>query len=556
MTSYTDVQRQKMEHFATTFLALYVDDRYQIPQQFLVPFVKFNPVIAFFIGCTSLGTTDRWIQILLDKKAPIEKLLPLYSLRNRINIDNDVLFSSDPELASIWYAKQLRSLQYPVDPNHFQKAKQYFENPPREYRIVITDCISAGYFAVTYLYPEYERQYKSWLINVIQRDCERITPTVNPDKKSIALISAKWVYGTSVHRALYPYFKSLHGKYKLTLVHIGAMHDEIDTRLFSEVRNFPTLFNPRTLSEEQRAAVTNQNWEIAYFPDVGMDPETVYLASQRIAPIQIVGYGHPSSTWSQNADYFFVGKDVECAEGVENAFSEQLIQLPGIGMHAVWPPFACPDKPAEKPDDSPIVINCPWTVLKLAAPQVSTLKKMISRSDRKLLFRIFGDRDIVGLGAYPVYKRDILRALGEDNVEFPTPVILDDYNREMAKGDITLISYPFGGFTTVIDSIHLGIPVVTRRGNRGYNNFPAELLKKYNLNELIAYSEEEYVDKTVRLANDSRYRHQLQSALLGIDRPKVISEGFDGTVFERAIEYILNNHDPTKIRPGKPIAVS
>lgn len=556
MPGYTQLQLQKMEYFAKTFLTLYVDDRYQIPQQFLVPFIEINPLIAYVIGCTSLGTTDPWIQILLEKNAPIEKLLPLYSQRNRINLDKDLLFAANPELASHWYAKQRVTLRYPVDPDHFQKVKPYFENPPKEYRIVSTDCIVAGYFTVTYLHPEYERQYKSWLINVIQRDCERITPTGNPNNKSIALISAKWAYDSSVHRALYPYFKSLKDKYRLTLVNIGPLHDQVDTRLFSEVRIFPRLGDPRSLSEEQRAAVTNQDWQIAFFPDVGMDAETIYLASQRIAPIQIVGYGHPSSTWSQNADYFFVGKDVECAEGVENTFSEQLIQLPGIGMHAVWPPFPCPTIPPEKSDESPIVINCPWTVFKLAAPLVSTLKKMISRSNRKLLFRIFGGPGIVDLSAYPVYKRDILRALGEDNVEFPPPVMYEDYNREMAKGDITLMPYPFGGFTTVIDSIHLGIPVITRRGNQGYNNFPAALLKKYKLDELIAYSEEEYVDKTVRLANEPHYRHKLRSALLQLDRPKILSEGFDGTVFERAIEYVLTHHDPSKTRPGKPIVVT
>lgn len=556
MVEYTPVQRQKMEQFANIFLTLYVDDRYRIPQQFLAPFITFNPTIAYFIGCTSLGTTDPWIRLLLDKKAPVEKLLPLYSQRNRTRIDKDILFTPDPYLASLWYAKQRLTLRYPVDRDHFQNAKHYFENPPGEYRIVNVDCIVAGYFAITYLHSDYERQYKSWLFNVIQRDCERITPTGPPDKKSIVLISSKWVYGSSVHRALHPYFKTLKDKYTLTLVHIGPMHDDVDTGLFSEVRLFPYIQDPATLSEEQRAAVTDQNWGTVYFPDVGMDAETIYLASQRLAPVQIVGYGHPASTWSPNTDYFFVGKDVECAEGVENTFSEQLVQLPGIGMHAIWPPFPRPVTRPDKPDDSPIVINCPWTLFKLAAPQISTLNKMVSRSERKLLFRIFGGPVITGLGAYPVYKQDILRALGEDNVEFPPPVILKDYNREMARGDITLMAYPFAGFTTVIDSIHLGIPVITRRGNQGYNNFPAELLKKYNLEELVACSEEEYIDKTVRLANDSAYRHKLQSTLLQIDQPRILSEGFDGTVFERAIEYVLKNHDPSKTRPDKPIVVT
>ncbi len=556
MVKYNHMQRQQMEHFANTFLTLYVDDRYQIPQQFLLPFIALNSTIANFIGCTNIGTTDPWIQTLMDKGASIEKMLPLYSLRNQIKIGNDRLFATNPALASVWYSKQRIALRYAVGRNHFQNAKQYFESFPREYRIVSRDCILAGYFAVTYLHSDYERQYKSWLINVIQRDCERIMPTGTPDTNSIALISSRWIHGSAVHRALYPYFKTLKDKYTLTLVHIGPMNEHVDTSLFSEIRHFPYLQNPGVLSEEQRAAVTDQNWQIAYFPDVGMDSETIYLASQRIAPVQIVGYGHPSSTWSPNADYFFVGKDVECAKGVENTFSEQLVQLPGIGMHAVWPASPRPNAPADKANDSPIVINCPWTCFKLAAPQISTLKKILSGSRRKILLRVFGDEGITEAGAYPLYKRDLLRALGKDNVEFPPPVMRGDYYREMARGDITLIAYPFGGFTTVIDSIHLGIPVITRRGKQGYNNFPAELLRKYGLDELIAYSEEEYVDKTVRLANDADYRHKLQSTLFKLDLPKILSEGFDGNVFERAIEYVLKNHNPSKTQPNKPIVVT
>ena len=232
MVEYTHMQHQMMEDFADIFLTLYVDDRYQIPQNFLRPLIILNPVIAYFIGCTSLGTTDPWIQILLDKKALIEKLLPIYSQRNQIKIDKDQLFAPNPVQASLWYARQRLTLRYPVDRNHFQNAKTYFENPPRDYRIVSTDCIVAGYFAITYLHPDYERQYKSWLINVIRRDCERITPIGTPGTRSIALISAKWMHGTSVHRALYPYFKTLKDKYTLTLVHIGPMHEQVDTRLF------------------------------------------------------------------------------------------------------------------------------------------------------------------------------------------------------------------------------------------------------------------------------------------------------------------------------------
>ena len=553
---YGSMQRQQMEQFANTFLNLFVDDRYQIPQQFVIPLISFNITISNFIGCTSLGTTDPWIQTLLDKNAPIEKLLSLYSQRNQVKISIDRLFALNSDLASFWYTQQRLSLRYAVDQNHFQNAKQYFENTPDKYRIVCRDCILAGYFAVTYLHSDYERQYKKWLMNIIQRDCERIIPTGIPDKKSIALISSRWKKDTAVHRALYPYFKALKGKYTLTLVHTGPIDERVDTSLFSEVRHFPTLRNPKDLSKEQRSAVANQNWQFVYFPDVGMDPETIYLASQRIAPIQIVGYGHPSSTWSPNIDYFFVGKDVECADGVENTFSEQLIQLPGIGMHTVWPTSTRPNAPADKANDSPIIINCPWTGFKLASPLICTLKKIISNSDRKLLFRIIGGAGITDLGAYPVYRQALFRALGEENVEFPPPVVLADYYREMAKGDITLMAYPFGGFTTVIDSIHLGIPVITRRGNHGYNNFPAELLKKYNLDELIAYSEDDYVEKTIRLANDTSYRYELQSILLQIDLPRILSEGFDGAVFKRAIDYVLKNHNPSRTWPSKPVVVT
>lgn len=83
----------------------------------------------------------------------------------------------------------------------------------------------------------------------------------------------------------------------------------------------------------------------------------------------------------------------------------------------------------------------------------------------------------------------------------------DDYFNLFNKIDILLDTLPYSGTTTTCDALYMGTPVITYY-NKNFHaqNVSASIIKNMNndiiSNDLIAYTEEQYVAKTVALANN------------------------------------------------------
>ncbi len=83
-------------------------------------------------------------------------------------------------------------------------------------------------------------------------------------------------------------------------------------------------------NEEFLAALTDDQPDVIYYPEIGMDPVTLFLAARRLAPLQIAGWGHPITTGLPEIDLFMSGELLE-SEGADNHYRERLIRLPGTG---------------------------------------------------------------------------------------------------------------------------------------------------------------------------------------------------------------------------------
>ena len=68
--------------------------------------------------------------------------------------------------------------------------------------------------------------------------------------------------------------------------------------------------------------------------------------------------------------------------------------------------------------------------------------------------------------------------------------------------DIALDTYPYNGTTTTSDALWMGIPVITRAGQTHVSRTGVSLLTQIKLDSLVAYTEEEYIDKAVELGMD------------------------------------------------------
>lgn len=98
----------------------------------------------------------------------------------------------------------------------------------------------------------------------------------------------------------------------------------------------------------------------------------------------------------------------------------------------------------------------------------------------------------------------------------------DSHYKEMENIDIALDSFPYSGTTTTLDTLMMGIPLITLKtnpdvGGPGHihsHNVSASIMHRIpSVKELIASSPEEFVAISVRLANDAQKRLQYRQTL-------------------------------------------
>jgi predicted O-linked N-acetylglucosamine transferase (SPINDLY family) len=87
-------------------------------------------------------------------------------------------------------------------------------------------------------------------------------------------------------------------------------------------------------------------------------------------------------------------------------------------------------------------------------------------------------------------------------VEFLTPRPRREYLELYHLLDIALDPFPYGGHTTSLDALWMGVPVVSLAGSRPVSRAGLSQLSNLGLSELVAFAEDEYLSIATGLAGD------------------------------------------------------
>ena len=112
------------------------------------------------------------------------------------------------------------------------------------------------------------------------------------------------------------------------------------------------------------------------------------------------------------------------------------------------------------------------------------------------------------------------------------PDLFASYNQV----DITLDKHPYSGGITTLESLWMGVPVITLPGGTFASRHSASHLTRIGLEELIAGSEEDYISLAVNLARDLNLLSELRLTLRERMKNSVI---YDGEKWTRAFEEII-----------------
>ncbi|WP_448602136.1 O-linked N-acetylglucosamine transferase, SPINDLY family protein [Thermoleptolyngbya sp.] len=120
-----------------------------------------------------------------------------------------------------------------------------------------------------------------------------------------------------------------------------------------------------------------------------------------------------------------------------------------------------------------------------------------SESVRALFLQIAEEEGVAG---------DRLRFLSRDKTEL-------EHRANLAIADVVLDTFPYNGATTTMETLWMGIPMVTQVGKQFASRNSYGMMMNAGITEGIAHTAEEYVEWGVRLGQDTKLREAIQAKL-------------------------------------------
>jgi predicted O-linked N-acetylglucosamine transferase (SPINDLY family) len=256
--------------------------------------------------------------------------------------------------------------------------------------------------------------------------------------------------------------------------------------------------------------------DVLLYPEIGMDPMSLKLASLRLAGMQAASWGHPETTGLPTIDCYLSADGMEPA-AADAHYSETLVRLPHLGSH--FERRGVPEVPASRArwgiePDVPLLVS-PGTPFKYAPEHDWVYPEIARRLGR---CRIVFFRYRVGSLSARVEAR-LRGAFAARGLEFTRYASFvpwqeaDAFYGLLRTADVFLDTIGFSGFNTALQAVECALPVVTVEGRFLRGRLASGILRRLGLHELVAAGPEDYVALVVRLARSAGDREALRSRM-------------------------------------------
>jgi predicted O-linked N-acetylglucosamine transferase (SPINDLY family) len=265
--------------------------------------------------------------------------------------------------------------------------------------------------------------------------------------------------------------------------------------------------------DEARRKIAEQALDILYYVDIGMAAFTYFLAFARLAPVQCVATGHPVTTGISNIDYF-ISSALDEPDDADTHYSEQLVRLRRrpIYYYRTEAPQDLPPRRYFGLEDDYRIYLCPMTPYKFH-PEFDEFLAGILRADTagRLVLIESATKMLTGL---------LLNRLRRSMPDVADRIIVvpqlgpTDFLKLMSLADAVLDTIHFGGGTTSLEAMAIGVPVVTIPGEFVRGRYTYAYYKQMGVMDCVAASREDYVRIAVRLATDADFKEKMRRDIL------------------------------------------
>ena len=338
-------------------------------------------------------------------------------------------------------------------------------------------------------------------------------------KIRLGILAAHFIPSAETFAAL-PVYEYLSREFEVVLYSLEQTNHPLEHYCSSSADHFVHL--PKNLSEQVNV-IRADDLDILFVATnvTAVTNQICLLATHRLARIQITSGGSVTTTGMRNMDYFLSGSLTDPAQSAQDQYQEKLIKLPGAAHCFSYGNDDTKstveiDRAILDIHEDTIIFTSGANFYKITPELIHTWAKIIAQVPNSVLMLFpFGPNWSSG---YPTvsFEKHLGEVFAEYGVSADRIIALDPKpvpNREDIKeyfkvADVYLDSYPFAGTTSLLEPLLISLPVVARQGNSFRSAMGAAMIQSLDIDDLVADSEESYIQLAVELGNNPELRQR------------------------------------------------
>lgn len=283
--------------------------------------------------------------------------------------------------------------------------------------------------------------------------------------------------------------------------------------------------------------------DILFYPSIGMHALVIALSSLRLAPIQLQGFGHPSSSHSP-----FIDGSIHGSSEFKNSGKEQYFTYEGYkqGIHL---PFTLKEINVSKNycrqaivDSSKLNVGINAKVMKLCPDFISFLSSIDWGQNATLNF-------------FPAETgTEFLICEKLLHEQFPTSVVhhMEDYEvfmQQLSEQDLAVCPFPFGNTNGILDTMFLGLPTFALKGFEVCSSSEFQLLNTVGASFCTFSTKAEMALAIEQFVHDKRYRNTVVKDFRRLTgkyikrNNRMTAQRYEAENFKKWIKQHLINYD-------------
>jgi predicted O-linked N-acetylglucosamine transferase (SPINDLY family) len=274
---------------------------------------------------------------------------------------------------------------------------------------------------------------------------------------------------------------------------------------------------------------------------------TCEIMATKAAPLQITWLGWDASGLPA-VDYFIADPYV-LPESAQDYYTEKIWRLPQTYIAVDGFEVGVPTIRREQlgiPTDSVTYLSAQRGYK--YNPTTARLQMQIIKAVPNSYFLIKGLADQESIKKFFVEVAES-EGVGADRLRFLALAGSEaEHRANLGIADVVLDTYPYNGATTTMETLWMGVPIVTRVGEQFAARNSYTMMMNAGISEGIAWTDEEYVEWGIRLGKDAALRQQISWKLR---QSRQTAPLWNGKQFTREMEkayeqmwqiYIDKNH--------------